>query len=119
LTLIEAMANARPVISTSVGGVVDLLGDPISPDSDGSVICQRGIRVYPKDAGAFADGLGRLVDDYNLRREIGERGLLFVESNYSKDRLLEDVGALYTDLLAGKTTSVNAHSPENRLESGV
>ena len=26
LTLIEAMANARPVISTSVGGVVDLLG---------------------------------------------------------------------------------------------
>jgi len=29
LTLIEAMANARPVIATSVGGVVDLLGEPL------------------------------------------------------------------------------------------
>ncbi|MGI9067116.1 MAG: glycosyltransferase [Pyrinomonadaceae bacterium] len=120
LTLIEAMANARPVISTSVGGVVDLLGDPVSPDSDSLfVTCQRGLRVSPNNAGAFADGLGCLVDDFNLRREIGERGLQFVESNYSKDRLLEDVSALYADLLAGKTTSVNAHSPENRLESGV
>ena len=27
LTLIEAMANARPVIATAVGGVVDLLGE--------------------------------------------------------------------------------------------
>ncbi len=26
LTLIEAMANERPVVSTAVGGVVDLLG---------------------------------------------------------------------------------------------
>jgi len=34
LTLIEAMANARPVISTAVGGVVDLLGEPLV-SSDG------------------------------------------------------------------------------------
>jgi glycosyltransferase involved in cell wall biosynthesis len=120
LTLIEAMANARPVISTAVGGVVDLLGDPVSQDSDTLfVTCQRGLRVPPNDAAAFADGLGRLVDDSNLRREIGERGLQFVESNYSKDRLLEDLSALYTNLLTGKTTSVKAHSPENRLESGI
>ena len=32
LTLIEAMANARPVISTAVGGVMDLLGDSNSQD---------------------------------------------------------------------------------------
>ncbi len=120
LTLIEAMANARPVISTSVGGVIDLLGDPAPQDSDSLfVTCQRGLRVPPNDAAAFADGLGRLVDDSKLRREIGERGLQFVESNYSKDRLLEDVSALYTDLVTGKTTSVKAHSPENRLESGI
>jgi glycosyltransferase involved in cell wall biosynthesis len=120
LTLIEAMANARPVISTAVGGVVDLLGDPVSEDSETLLVtCQRGLSVPSNDAAAFADGLGRLVDDSTLRREIGERGLQFVKSNHSKDRLLEDERALYDDLLLGRKTSVKAHSPENRLESGI
>ncbi len=100
LTLIEAMANARPVISTAVGGVINLLGDPISQDSDASfVVCQRGISVPPADAPAFADGLARLVADAALRREIGERGLQFVLSNYSRERLINDVKSLYADLM--------------------
>lgn len=120
LTLIEAMANARPVISTAVGGVVDLLGDQISPDSQALFMtCQRGLRVAPHDVTAFADGLGRLVADPRLRREIGERGLQFVESNYSKDRLLKDLSALYTDLFTSRPMPVEAHSPKNRLESGI
>jgi glycosyltransferase involved in cell wall biosynthesis len=120
LTLIEAMANARPVISTAVGGVVDLLGEPVSSDSDSSfVICERGLRVQGNDAAAFADGLSHLVDDSSLRREIGERGLLFVQSKYSKNRLLEDVSALYADLVTGKIASVKAHSRDSRLESRI
>jgi glycosyltransferase involved in cell wall biosynthesis len=120
LTLIEAMANARPVISTAVGGVVDLLGKPVAQDS-GSLfeICERGLRVPVNDCAAFADGLGYLIDDSILRREIGERGLLFIESKYSKDRLLEDVSALYTDLMAGNTSRVAAQSRKNRLESRI
>jgi len=51
LTLIEAMANARPVISTAVGGVVDLLGDQLSASNDGAfAVCERGVRVRPGDA---------------------------------------------------------------------
>ena len=120
LTLIEAMANARPIVSTDVGGVVDLLGDPVLQDSESLFVTrQRGITVPAGDAGTFADGLSYLVDNSTLCREIGERGLFFVESTYSKDRLLEDVSALYTDLMAGKTASVKAHSRENRLESGI
>jgi glycosyltransferase involved in cell wall biosynthesis len=120
LTLIEAMANARPVISTAVGGVVDLLGEPVSPDSDSSfVICERGLRVQVDDAAAFADGLSYLIENSTLRREIGERGLLFVESKYSKNRLLEDVRTLYADLVAGKMASIKSHSRESRLESRI
>jgi glycosyltransferase involved in cell wall biosynthesis len=120
LTLIEAMANARPVISTAVGGVVDLLGESVSPQDDESFeICQRGVRVPPNDGTAFAAGLHRLVGDPELRQEMGERGLLYVQRNYSKDRLLENVRALYEDLLTGKATSVTQHSPENRLESRI
>ena len=118
LTLIEAMANARPVISTMVGGVIDLLGDPVQEQSAGSfVICQRGVGVPSNDAGAFAEGLAHLVADARLRREIGERGLQFVESHYSKDRLLEDMRALYADLLKGTAFSVKAQATEKSVNS--
>lgn len=120
LTLIEAMANARPVISTAVGGVIDLLGDPLFQDSDAPfVVCERGIRVPPNDSSAFAAGLEGLVANPELRRDIGERGLQFVAGNYSKERLLQDIKKLYADLLKRKMVSVNASAPENRLESGV
>lgn len=103
LTLIEAMANARPVISTEVGGVVDLLGDALPQQTDATFeVRHRGISVPSGDATAFAKGLDRLVTDAGLRREIGERGLQFVASNYSKERLLEDVKKLYADLLREK-----------------
>jgi len=109
LTLIEAMANERPVISTAVGGVVNLLGEPISQDIEASfVVCQRGLSVPPADAPAFADGLARLVADGALRREIADRSLQFVLRNYSRERLINDIKRLYADLIEGKTGAVAA-----------
>ncbi len=96
LTLIEAMANARPVVATSVGGVVDLLGDVVE---DGPYqVCCRGIAVPPGDEEAFAAALSRIIRDRSLRQELGERGLEFVEVNYSKERLFEDIKYLYEEL---------------------
>jgi glycosyltransferase involved in cell wall biosynthesis len=104
LTLIEAMANARPLISTAVGGVVDLLGEPIRQESNPSYkICQRGISVLPDDARGFAQGLHRLVTDATLRREIGARGLQFVTREFSIERLLQDIENLYAELVKRKS----------------
>ena len=103
LTLIEAMANARPVISTAVGGVVDLLGQPLALQTDAPfVVRDRGVSVSSGDASEFAAGLDHLVTEAGLRREIGERGLQFVTTQYSKERLLEDIKVLYADLLKEK-----------------
>ncbi len=118
LTLIEAMANARPVVSTSVGGVVDLLGPAFSKDQGQPyTVCERGIRVPPGNAEAFAAALAHLVSDENLRREMGEAGLQFVNSRYSKDRLLDDVRELYAELHQGNKQPVPAPATEQRLES--
>ena len=96
LTLIEAMANARPVVATSVGGVVDLLGDVVE---DGPYkVCRRGISVPAGDEAAFVAALSRIIRDRSLRQELGERGLEFVEVNYSKERLFEDIKDLYGEL---------------------
>jgi glycosyltransferase involved in cell wall biosynthesis len=97
LTLIEAMANARPVVATSVGGVVDLLGEVVE---DGPYqVCKRGLSVPPGDDDAFVAALSRIIRDRSLRQELGERGLEFVEVNYSKERLFEDIKGLYAELL--------------------
>lgn len=97
LTLIEAMANARPVVATSVGGVVDLVGEVIE---DGPYqICGRGISVRPEDEEAFASALGRIIGDRVLQQELGKRGREFVERNYPKERLLADIKGLYNQLL--------------------
>ena len=86
-------------------------------DPDGGFsICERGISAPSGDADALAAGMSLLINDEALRREIGERGLQFVSGHYSKDRLLDDIRALYADLLSGmnaaKATSVdeNVHS---------
>ena len=118
LTLIEAMANARPVISTSVGGVVDLLGAPVSLKGPSAYsICERGIGVPGGNSDAFAAALNHLICDESLRRETGEAGLQFVTSRYSKDRLLDDVRQLYAELHAGRKQTVRARPTEQRLES--
>jgi len=104
LTLIEAMANARPVVATSVGGVIDLLGAPRSVDeveeqAPGYQICQRGVSVASGDAEGFAHGLARLIADPALRDELGQNGFEFVTRNYAKERLLSDMAALYRELI--------------------
>ncbi|HKO96104.1 MAG TPA: glycosyltransferase [Pyrinomonadaceae bacterium] len=113
LTLIEGMANARPVISTAVGGVVDLLGAATAGEPQaGFMVCERGIGVLSHDPTDFVQGLVHFVANDGLRREIGERGLQFVERQYSKDRLLDDIEALYANLVTGKTVSVARELPK-------
>jgi glycosyltransferase involved in cell wall biosynthesis len=110
LTLIEAMANARPVVATSVGGVVDLLGEVIA---DGPYqVCRRGIAVSAGDDEAFVAALSRMIHDQSLREEFGARELEFVEVNYSKERLFEDIKRLYGELTAthGHAAHSAAHS---------
>jgi len=97
LTLIEAMANNRPVIATRVGGVVDLLGPVVE---DGSYkICERGISVPAGDVVAFASGLVALVSDAKLQNKLATRGFEFVRAKYPKERLLSDIRNLYDELL--------------------
>jgi glycosyltransferase involved in cell wall biosynthesis len=104
LTLIEAMANARPCVATAVGGVVDLLGGVAASELRRPhrwQVCERGIQVQPGDAEAFADALMHLIADETLRAHMGERGREFVERDYSVARLIEDVLSLYEDLTGG------------------
>lgn len=94
LSLIEAMAAERPVISTVVGGVPDLLGDVLD-SRDGFTVHERGIGVPSGSIEGLATGLIYLAENEKLRSTIAKRGLDYVNMNYSRRRLAEDIKALY------------------------
>lgn len=98
LSVIEAMASSRPVIATTVGGVVDLLG-PFETEHAGFTVHDRGIGVRSKDAAGFAKGLIYLAKNERLRFDLGSKGQRFAADNYGKERLISDIRSLYDRLL--------------------
>ena len=97
LSLIEGMAAARPVISTAVGGVKDLLGR-IDEEAEGFRVCSRGISVDSNNAEGFFKGLIYLSKNEKLRTRLGEHGRSFVTEEYGKERLVNDIKNLYRRL---------------------
>lgn len=97
LSLIEAMASGRAVISTAVGGVIDLLGET-TENRRGYDICENGLSVASGNAEGFAEGLIHLAKDAQLREKLGINSKNFVTKRYSKERLVSDLKQLYRSL---------------------
>lgn len=91
VALIEAMAAGVPGVSTDVGGVKDVItGDDV------------GARVRDRDADALAAQVVRYLTDTGLRHDTGQRARAAVLDRYSLDRLVRDINAAYSDLLADR-----------------
>jgi glycosyltransferase involved in cell wall biosynthesis len=86
---IEALAAGRPVVSTAVGGVPDV----VSHGEDG-LLTEVG------DIGALAEALAGLAADPALRTRMGERGRARTLERYAVSRLVDDVDELYRELLS-------------------
>ena len=89
VALIEAMAAGRPVVSTAVGGVPDVV-----------VHGAAGLLVPSGDAGALAAAIGSLLDDVGRRASMGSAGRALVHPAYSVPRLLTEIDRLYSAALA-------------------
>lgn len=98
LSLIEGMASGKAVISTGVGGVVDLLGD-VKEEHGGFTVCERGIRIDGGNTEAYLRGLIYLAKNEKLRQECAASGKSFVEAEYSTKRLVDDIKELYRELI--------------------
>ena len=101
VSLIEAMAAARPVIATDVGGVGDLMGEIDTEPGEGYKLARRGILVPSGDSKALAEALLFMVRERPLTIEISERARKHVLQEYSLERLVGDMAALYEGLVNG------------------
>jgi glycosyltransferase involved in cell wall biosynthesis len=91
VALIEALAAARPVIATRVGGTPDLLEDG-----------RFGLLVPPRDAAALAGAMVSVLSEPGPALARSREGQRAVLEKYSVERLLGDVDALYRELLLAK-----------------
>lgn len=89
VALIEAMAAGLPVVSTSVGGVPDLVSEGV-----------HGHLVAMDDAAALADATIGLLADPARRRALGSAGRTRVLARHGADRLVNDVDRVYREELA-------------------
>lgn len=87
VSLIEAQAAGKPVVSTNVGGVADVV-----------IQGQTGIITPPGNANAFSEALLQLTENENRRIEFGNAGTHFVSSRYSYQRLVRDMSLYYEQL---------------------
>ncbi len=94
LTLIEAMYAGCPVVSTKVGGVLDLLGDETT-QLEGIAQHEHGCTVASRDIISFACAILHLLERPTLRHIMGAQGRAFVTNKYSCARLLADIEHLY------------------------
>jgi len=86
---IESLAAGRPVVATRVGGTPDVVEDGAD-----------GMLVPVGDVEAIAAALETLAADPELRRRLGEHGRERVLPRYRVERLVDDVDALYRELLS-------------------
>jgi len=88
VSLIEAQAAGKPVVSTRVGGIGDVVKEN-----------ETGLLSDINDTITFCNNLLRMTEDKELRCKFGQAGEQYVTTRYSYRRLVTDMAALYNELL--------------------
>lgn len=88
VSLIEAQAGNKPVITTNVGGIKNV----IIPDITG-ILCPRNNDMY------FHKKMLELVESELLRENLSQKGWQHVKENFHYSRLVKETAELYKHLL--------------------
>ena len=87
--LMQAMAVGVPVITTPVGSIDELVRDG-----------ETGLMVPPQDAAALRDAIERLLGDSALCARLAAAAGARVRERYSRERMLDDMEAVFRSVAA-------------------
>ncbi len=88
-SLLEAASCGLPIVTTNVPGCREIVRDG-----------DNGILVEARNSTALADALAKLLADPELRQKMGQRGRERVLNEFSQQRIVAQVLALYRDVLS-------------------
>lgn len=91
VSLIEAQAASKPIVSTAVGGIENVV-----IQGETALLCDK------EDKAHFARNLLALLENKELRQKMSEKGKSFVFEQFHYKRLVNDMSQLYHQLLAQK-----------------
>jgi len=92
--VLEAMAIAKPVVATRVGGTPEAVEDGVT-----------GLLVPPRDPKALAEAIIALLQDRERAEAMGRAGRERVERYFSAERMVQETEALYEELIGEKMAS--------------
>jgi glycosyltransferase involved in cell wall biosynthesis len=87
LSVMEYMAAGKPIVSTRVGGVPELVEDG-----------QEALLVEPRDPAALAEAIGRLLRNPAEAKRLGEAARNRQRREYSLDAMVRRIESLYEEL---------------------
>lgn len=87
LTILEAMAAGKPVVSTRVGGIPEIIEDG-----------RTGLLVPARSPGALADALTRLAQDRMLQHTLGRAARDRVRAQHTLDHMVQAYESLYASV---------------------
>lgn len=91
VSLIEAQAANKPIVSTKVGGIADIV-----------IEGQTALLADVQDSEKFSEHLLNIVEDDELRQRLGSNSHQHVLERFSYQRLVNDMSLLYDELLHKK-----------------
>jgi glycosyltransferase involved in cell wall biosynthesis len=105
LTLLEALARARPVVASAVGGIPDVIEDGV-----------HGRLVPPENPEALAEALEGFARRSDAALKLGRAGQHRVRESYTWDRVVENFETVYDEVLGLSTFAPDgaAHEEAHR-----
>ena len=90
ITILEAQANSLPCVGPSEGGILDMIENGVN-----------GLLVRPNDAEDLAKSVLTILNDENLKKDMGTRAREIAES-HSMEKIIDRWEGLYSELIANK-----------------
>jgi len=87
--LLEALALARPVVGTPVGGIPEVVKHR-----------ETGFLVPPKDSESLAEAVIRMLRNPEEAARLGERGRQLVSREFNVERMVRKTAEVYTGVLS-------------------
>lgn len=91
LSLMEAMASGLAVIGSDIGGIRSLIKDGYN-----------GLLVRPADSTALSGAILELLRDTEKRESLGEKARIFIQENFSQEKMIIETEKVYLECLNSK-----------------